>query len=410
MDLLALNSRSGSSPYAAQLRTGFSNLRFRGFLERDFREVLVRQNLVRGRIASLILLAMLVAVTILDWAVGGSPDVELSDVLRVGVILPALSLIVCATFLSSLQHYYTRIVAISVALLGFVVIYNGQVGAAGGSAYLAIGLILVILYVFYVCLFPGLLFRISISIGMTLVIAYFAFGFAMGVSSVQLSYSTAMLIAAVGLSGLASYNLEYVLRTSFLETRLLNELAERDGLTGLYNRRMFDDLMRRIWRQSRRDSMPLEIVLIDIDFFKIYNDVYGHQAGDDCLRKVAKCIAGSAKRPFDFAARYGGEEFVLMLYDLPHEHARTIPEQIRLDIMNLDIPHKGSTVADVVTVSIGVALASPGMGRSLAGTIQIADESLYEAKLAGRNRLICRDAAEYDMDTGTFRVASGESA
>ena len=353
---------------------------------------------------------MLVAVTILDWAVGGSPDVELSDVLRVGVILPALSLIVCATFLSSLQPYYTRIVAISVALLGFVVIYNGQVGAAGGSAYLAIGLILVILYVFYVCLFPGLLFRISISIGMTLVIAYFAFGFAMGVSSVQLSYSTAMLIAAVGLSGLASYNLEYVLRTSFLETRLLNELAERDGLTGLYNRRMFDDLMRRIWRQSRRDSMPLEIVLIDIDFFKIYNDVYGHQAGDDCLRKVAKCIAGSAKRPFDFAARYGGEEFVLMLYDLPHEHARTIPEQIRLDIMNLDIPHKGSTVADVVTVSIGVALASPGMGRSLAGTIQIADESLYEAKLAGRNRLICRDAAEYDMDTGTFRVASGESA
>ncbi len=410
MDLLALNSRSGSSPYAAQLRTGFSNLRFRGFLERDFREVLVRENLVRGRIASLILLAMLVAVTILDWAVGGSPDVELSDVLRVGVILPALSLIVCATFLSSLQHYYTRIVAISVALLGFVVIYNGQVGAAGGSAYLAIGLILVILYVFYVCLFPGLLFRISISIGMTLVIAYFAFGFAMGVSSVQLSYSTAMLIAAVGLSGLASYNLEYVLRISFLETRLLNELAERDGLTGLYNRRMFDDLMRRIWRQSRRDSMPLEIVLIDIDFFKIYNDVYGHQAGDDCLRKVAKCIAGSAKRPFDFAARYGGEEFVLMLYDLPHEHARTIPEQIRLDIMNLDIPHKGSTVADVVTVSIGVALASPGMGRSLAGTIQIADESLYEAKLAGRNRLICRDAAEYDMDTGTFRVASGESA
>jgi diguanylate cyclase (GGDEF)-like protein len=287
---------------------------------------------------------MLVAVTILDWAVGGSPDVELSDVLRVGVILPALSLIVCATFISSLQHYYTRIVAISVALLGFVVIYNGQVGAAGGSAYLAIGLILVILYVFYVCLFPGLLFRISISIGMTLVIAYFAFGFAMGVSSVQLSYSTAMLIAAVGLSGLASYNLEYVLRISFLETRLLNELAERDGLTGLYNRRMFDDLMRRIWRQSRRDSMPLEIVLIDIDFFKIYNDVYGHQAGDDCLRKVAKCIAGSAKRPFDFAARYGGEEFVLMLYDLPREHARTIPEQIRLDIMNLDIPHKGSTV------------------------------------------------------------------
>ncbi|MEE9570433.1 MAG: diguanylate cyclase [Gammaproteobacteria bacterium] len=406
MDLLALNTQSGSSPFAAQLRQGFANLRFSGFLERDFREILVRQNLVRGRIASLILLAILFAVTILDWAVGGSPAVELNSLLRFGMALPGLVLIVLATWLPTLQHHYSQIAAISVTLLGLVVIYNSQTAAAGGDSYLAIGLILVILYVFYVCLFPGLRFRVSTSIGSSLVVAYFALRLWMDVPSQELAYSTAMLVAAVMLSGLASYNLEYVLRTSFLETRLLNEFAERDGLTGLYNRRMFDDFMRRIWRQSQREDIPLEIILFDIDYFKIFNDLYGHQAGDDCLRKVAGCIAQSAKRPFDFAARYGGEEFVLVLYGPPAEHGRTLPEQIRLDVMNLGIPHEGSAVEDVITVSVGVALASRGSRRSLAGTIQIADEALYEAKQTGRNRLVCKDTAEYEIETGVFRTVA----
>ncbi len=98
---------------------------------------------------------------------------------------------------------------------------------------------------------------------------------------------TAMLGAAAVIGGIATYNLEHALRTNFLETRLLNELAERDGLTGLYNRRIFDDYIGRVWRQSRREDVALEIIFVDIDYFKIYNDLYGHQAGDDCLKKVA---------------------------------------------------------------------------------------------------------------------------
>ena len=316
-------------------------------------------------------------------------------------------LLVLATWYPSLQQHYTRIAAVSVTLLGFVVIYNSQVAAAGEDSYIAIGLILVILYVFYVCLFPGLRFRVSTTIGALLVTTYLALGVSMDVPAQPLSYSTAMLVAAVMLSGLASYNFEFVLRTSFLETRVLNEIAERDGLTGLYNRRMFDDFMRRIWRQSQREDMPLEIVLVDIDYFKIFNDLYGHQAGDDCLRKVAGCIANSAKRPFDFAARYGGEEFVLVLYGPPAEDKRTVAEQIRLDVMSLGISHQGSAIDNVITVSVGVALASCGSGRSLAGAIQVADEALYEAKLAGRNRLTCRDTAEVHMETGIFQTGVG---
>ena len=90
------------------------------------------------------------------------------------------------------------------------------------------------------------------------------------------------------IGGISTYNLEYALRTNFLETRVLNELAERDGMTGLYNRRIFDDYIERLWRQSRRESTGVAIIFVDIDFFKVYNDLYGHQAGDDCLKRVAQ--------------------------------------------------------------------------------------------------------------------------
>ncbi len=403
MDLLALNSASGSSPFAAQLKAGYSNLNFRGFLEKDFREVFVQQNFVRGRIAAAILFAVAIAVTLLEWVVSEPMVIGPTRAARFGLIMPALALFIAATYVPSLQRYYTWIASVSITLLGLVIVYKAQAAAINGEFYPTIGLGLVILFA---CLFPGLVFRVSTSIGTALMAAYFVLGLNLGTPLEPLSYATAMLLATVMISALASYNLEFVLRTSFLETRLLNELAERDGLTGLYNRRVFDDFMRRIWRQSQREDVPLQIILVDIDYFKIFNDLYGHQAGDDCLKKVAGCIARSAKRPFDFAARYGGEEFVLVLYGPPHEHARTLPEQIRLDVMDLGILHGGSAVDTVVTVSVGVALASPGAGRSLTGTIQIADEALYEAKRAGRNRLVCRDAEEYEIETGNFRIVS----
>jgi diguanylate cyclase (GGDEF)-like protein len=138
--------------------------------------------------------------------------------------------------------------------------------------------------------------------------------------------------------------------------------------------------------------------------------LYGHQVGDDTLKKVAQCIARCAKRPFDFCARYGGEEFVLVLYGPPSEYAQTVPEKIRADVLELGIPHEGSSVAKVVTVSVGVAVARPGSGRSLPGAIQAADEALYEAKKRGRNRIVSKDANTSEVETGKFRAAYRELA
>jgi diguanylate cyclase (GGDEF)-like protein len=185
---------------------------------------------------------------------------------------------------------------------------------------------------------------------------------------------------------------------------LLNEIAERDGLSGLYNRRMFDMLTSRLWLQTQRNVESLQVILVDIDHFKAYNDLYGHQAGDSCIRQVGAILARAARRPFDFCARYGGEEFALVLYAPSGAEPTAIPEQIRRETMALAIPHAKSDAAKVLTVSIGSAMAEPGTKRSLAGLIQTADEALYRAKQLGRNRVLHVDSSQTDTPTGTFKV------
>jgi diguanylate cyclase (GGDEF)-like protein len=288
-----------------------------------------------------------------------------------------------------------------VTIVGLVAIYMSLVASLAGASYVLAGVVLVVLAA---CLFVGLLFHVAVAISICLSVAYLIIGLFMELPSSLLLYSTAILATAAVIGSLSAYNLEFALRTNFLETRILNELAERDGLTGLYNRRIFDDLMRRVWRQARREKVMLQIIFFDIDYFKVYNDLYGHQAGDDCLKKIAARIADSAKRPFDFCARYGGEEFVLVLYGPPGDYARTVPEQIRQGIRDLAIPNEGSGIDNVVTVSVGVSTLDPSAGRSLTGAIQTADEALYEAKQAGRNRVVFKDADDKEASTGKFQV------
>ena len=323
------------------------------------------------------------------------------NTLRLGVLCPLLVVLGVAISVPAAQRYYTEVVAVGVTLIGFVVTYIAHLGALAGSSYVLAGLVLVVLYG---CLFLGLLFNVAVAVATVMIATHFITGVAIGLPFDALYYSTAILGGAAVIGGISTYNLEYALRTNFLETRLLNELAERDGMTRLYNRRIFDDYMERLWRQSRREGTGVAIIFVDIDFFKLYNDLYGHQAGDDCLKRVAQCIARGAKRPFDFAARYGGEEFVLVLYGPPDEYARTVPEQIRRDVLELAIPHAGSQAAKHVTVSVGLALATPETSRSLAGAIQTADEALYQAKREGRNRVVFKDSDSDDVETGNFRV------
>lgn len=167
----------------------------------------------------------------------------------------------------------------------------------------------------------------------------------------------------------------------------LHRLSSLDGLTGIANRRYFDSYLVQAWNQNKRDSHEISLVMLDVDFFKLFNDAYGHLAGDDCLRQVAQVISANVKRPADLAARYGGEEFALIMPDTSMAGAQTVAENIRQAIENLGIPHQKSAVNDVVTISMGIACVNPVEELTPEILIQVADYALYEAKKNGRNQV-----------------------
>ncbi len=169
--------------------------------------------------------------------------------------------------------------------------------------------------------------------------------------------------------------------------RILTRLSAQDGLTGLANRRHFDEYFAAEWRRAQRDGTPLSVVMMDIDHFKAYNDRYGHQQGDDCLRQAAALIASGAKRPADLAARYGGEEFVLVLPETPFEGALRIAERVAQEFRSMKMPHAASSAAPYVTVSMGVASIVPQPGRGAEELLEQADKALYAAKHEGRDRV-----------------------
>jgi diguanylate cyclase (GGDEF)-like protein len=177
----------------------------------------------------------------------------------------------------------------------------------------------------------------------------------------------------------------------------LQNLAAHDGLTGIANRRAFDERLGTEWLRAARDRQSISLLLLDVDFFKRYNDAYGHQQGDECLRKVAEVMAGAVFRAADLSARYGGEEFVVLMPNTSARGAMAVAERVRGRIAGLGLPHAESDVADHVTASIGVATMYPAPGDLAADLVAAADSALYAAKYAGRNRVAVADVVD-DMD------------
>lgn len=171
----------------------------------------------------------------------------------------------------------------------------------------------------------------------------------------------------------------------------LQRLAAIDPLTQLANRRVFDMVFERQWRLMLRNQSPLSLIFADIDYFKNYNDTYGHQAGDHCLFEVAQAIAAQVKRPTDLVARYGGEEIIVVLPDTQIADAIMLAQRIQEGVRSLKIPHKNSAVSPYVTVSLGVASVSePYQSQNRERLLAIADAALYEAKAKGRNDLVTK--------------------
>lgn len=379
---------------------GRVRLRFSDLMEQQFLQVYaersypkVRQILLAS--AGLILVSMIVGVVraTLSWP---------TAVYTLGIALPVLTATLLQTYKESSYRRSQALLALTTILLGLICVSLSLRGSLYGAPY---HFAATVAFVFTVWVVLGLQFRYA-AVAAVAVSCSYAWGLlTWDFPRNELYFSSLGLLVVNIIGGYSCFQLESAVRQAFHESRLLNELAERDGLTRLYNRRRFDHNIEKLWRQSRRDESQLTLMLVDIDHFKAYNDCYGHQAGDDALVRVAEVISGCAQRPLDFAARYGGEEFAVVLYGPVHDHGRELSEHLRHTVEELRIPHAQSPTSAWLTVSVGVAVVNPGTARSLAGAIQLADEALYQAKEEGRNRIVVRDTSSAHIQTGRFRAS-----
>jgi diguanylate cyclase (GGDEF)-like protein len=176
----------------------------------------------------------------------------------------------------------------------------------------------------------------------------------------------------------------------------LTQMSYVDGLTSVANRRRFNECLEAEWNRAVRSRLPLSLMLLDIDFFKQFNDRYGHSAGDDCLVSVARVLSACMKRDSDLVSRYGGEEFALVLPETDYSGARNVAAEIQSGLRGLAIEHKSSPTAPQVTVSIGIASAIPAEKDTHMELLEAADKQLYAAKEAGRNQVLGQEGLGQD--------------
>ena len=389
-----------TSPYRRQLETGFRWLRFERALEEPYRRDSFENNAAGLRWSLLLAMALMAVVILLDTFVVHATVSGAIMVWRYGVLAPALLLALLSSYLPDGWRWYGYIVTVLGAVIltaATVLVIN--IDAQGNETIFGV-LVLAIIFIYYLVGLPVYGAVIANLAGLvTFVVSANVFGLAPTTTIYQL----ALLLFASVVGLMLAHKLEWLQRKTWLEQRMLEEMAERDGLTGIYNRRRLESHMQAVWEQGTRDVRPLALLMIDVDSFKPYNDRYGHQAGDEALKQVANVLAGAARRPLDMAARYGGEEFVVVLYDTTHDHAVSVANRILQDVRNCGIPHATSKASDVLTVSIGLGHVTPTVSRSMEGLMQIADQGVYIAKDSGGDRVELMAQAEYaQMRTGLF--------
>jgi diguanylate cyclase (GGDEF)-like protein len=328
------------------------------------------------------------------------PDVaDISRTLYLDAVIPVAVLTVLLMRLEptpaareGLQWFSTVFCAVSVTYL------FASSWAANETLYVAGEMVLLI----YCTLGVQLRFGYAVAATLCILAAYGGGLSAMAELSVATRQNLLLLASVAGCCALlANWRLEYGMRRSYLlmlaerlrrqdlsmRNRELNELVQVDPLTGLANRRAYDRWLASAWAEALPEARTVGLVIIDIDKFKAYNDFYGHAGGDVCLQTVARCLREQLRGTSDFVARLGGEEFAALLPGLPLDVCGDIAERLRLAVLALELPHVGLGPGGLVTISAGVAAVAATQGTSAENVFAAADEALYAAKEAGRNRV-----------------------
>jgi diguanylate cyclase (GGDEF)-like protein len=375
-------SRRPPSLHAVELQRGTISLRFPQSLEIEFRQSHLERVRSRVRVWQTSLLVLGIAALVVDIVIRGGVEFSIATGPQVLVLMLACAAIAAVSWSKQYGRAYLRIALVGhlmiAVLLSWLVARTIHDGRPEGLAFLTTN----VMGVFFL---SGLLIFDACLVNLLALFSFVLAGTALGLPLPALMYDTAMLATVIAVGALTMFGIEQTNRRFFLERCVLGDLAERDGLTGLRNRRAFDEQLMRVWQQSLRDRGSMAVLMIDLDYFKDYNDAYGHQSGDACLTQVARMVQRHARRPLDIAARYGGEELAMVLYQSTGDQALLVAEQIRDSIEKMRIEHRASAARGLVTVSIGVCSADITLDRTPEMLLQQADEALYAAKLAGRN-------------------------
>ena len=392
-------SGAHTSSLTEQLQRGFHGLRFEGELESAYRRDQFQERLRYLRINLALLAAISLIVIQVDRIVIPIMGQIVPDLARTGIMLPLLLTGFAMTFVPRADAWYPRYIAVAMTLALAAMSWVSISAWIAGEPRIFGRMMLAIIAVYFVL---GLAFRSAIVVNALGFAAYVAIANIKGMPVIDLTHYLLTLGIANIICIAGAWNLEHARRSAWLEGQRLAETAMQDGLTGIHNRRRFDEHLQRAWAQSTRDRKPIALLLADIDHFKAYNDRYGHQAGDEAMKSVAGVLARFSRRPLDLAARYGGEEFVVILSDTKRANAERIGAEILEAVQRLAIPHQDSSAAPVLTISLGIACVVPLARRSWAGLVQLADQALYAAKDGGRNRLEVLEQEYEHMQTGYF--------
>ncbi len=380
-----------NSHYAAELRKQPESARFAAPVEAEYRRSNLRESRALVRLTCTLAL-LLIGLQAGEEVLAGSHAV--ASLIVFPVILFSSAVLAWLAWSGGFERHYLPWAEVLVPLRNCLVCVQViHVVAVGEIANLML-LPMLLIGPFY---FLGLQYRTALATAVLSVASMVGAAVMFHLPPAMALRGGALLIVSAVTLGFAAWQVEKRSRRSFLETRIVAELAQQDVLTWAKNRRVFDEYLPQLWRQAASGARSLAILVIDVDHFKGYNDRYGHQAGDVALRQVALAIQRQVHRALDLVARYGGEEFAVILCDADCCSARFAAERMRRAVEELAIEHRESLSGAVLTISVGVAVVAPTAAGNACGALRLADEALYRAKAKGRNRVEVMDEGAHQV-------------
>ena len=371
------------------LRQGFRGLRFPQPLEAQFRLDHRNESHRLVRMGLLVALLTTLGFAFIDHSVL-EPTTRAPDAIRFGLQLPMLFICLLASVRRFYVRYYEIAIQVGAPAFGIGSVLMASYANPDSIALVGARLLLVAFFCYFM---TGMRMNQALRCNVIVFATLVWVGVAGMVPAPIATYLGFALLCANIIGCTGAYALERVSRTSFLERLTLEELASRDGLTQLLNRQTFEARAQAAWPRAAAGARSAAVLMIDVDYFKRYNDHYGHQAGDECLRRVAQAVRGALDaRHDDLLGRYGGEEFIALLFDRTQDEIDQIAHRIVRSVAAQEIPHAGSDAAALISVSVGAALHVGPLPPIYNSVAQIADKALYLAKHQGRNREIVLQA------------------